>query len=216
MSTESGGLPRERAGGERPRTPGEDGPRRTGLLAAAAAVALALLGMWLLLPDQDGGSNAAAPSAVRAAEERVENPASVPSLPTAEKSSSGSQPPSAGASATPPSEHDGAVLAPPGEGPAGDQALRRELARLSPPDLAPAVEEQLAGRARRDLMDDTAAVYRQVRVQAALARRGGSDEQALVHLVWAGSGPDGEFREGRTTTVRYEKKDKGSWVRAGR
>ncbi|MES9504040.1 hypothetical protein ABWI13_28745 [Streptomyces koyangensis] len=209
MSTESGGLPRERAGGER--------PRRTGLLAPAAAVALALLGMWLLLPDQDGGSNAAAPSAARAAEERVEDPASVPRRPAAAAASgSGSQPPSAGASATPPSEHDGAVLAPPGEGPAGDRALRRELARLSPPDLAQTVEEELAGRARRELMDDTAAVYRQVRVQAALARRDGSDERAVVHLVWAGRGPDGEFREGRTTTVRYEEKGKGSWVRAGR
>ncbi|MEU3261504.1 hypothetical protein ABZ694_27570 [Streptomyces albidoflavus] len=212
MSTGFRGLPRERAGGERPRTPGEDGPRRTGLLAPAAAVGLALLGMWLLLPDQDGGSNAAAPSAVRAAED----PASVPSRPAAETSGSGSQPPSAGASATPPSEHDGAALAPPGEGPAGDRALRRELARLSPPDLAPAVEEELAGRARRVLMDDTAAVYRQVRVQAALARRDGADERAVVHLVWAGSGPDGEFREGRTTTVRYEEKGKGSWVRAER
>ncbi|MFD6043907.1 hypothetical protein ACFWG7_21685 [Streptomyces koyangensis] len=209
MSTQSGGLPRERAGGER--------PRRTGLLAPAAAVALALLGMWLLLPDQDGGSNAAAPSAARGAEERVEDPASVPRRPAAAAASgSGSQPPSAGASATPPSEHDGAVLAPPGEGPAGDRALRRELARLSPPDLAQTVEEELAGRARRELMDDTAAVYRQVRVQAALARRDGSDERAVVHLVWAGRGPDGEFREGRTTTVRYEEKGKGSWVRAGR
>lgn len=172
--------------------------------------------MWLLVSGQDGGSNAVSPSAARPAEERVEDPAPAPSLPAAEASGSGSRPPSAGASATPPSEHDGVVLAPPGEGPAGDRALGQELARLSPRDLPPAVEEELAGRAGRELMDDTAAVYRQVRVQAALTRRDGSDERAVVHLVWAGSGPDGEFREGRTTTVRYEKKGKGSWVRAGR
>ncbi|MGW9452449.1 hypothetical protein [Streptomyces sp. NPDC055632] len=107
-----------------------------------------------------------------------------------------------------------------GDGPGGDYAIQRLLDRTTPADLPPALERRLVTLATRVWTAETTgtgreawpgyftgtqlrASYRDVRVQAAIARRAdGRDDQVLVRLVWAGAGALGTFQDGRPAQVR--------------
>ncbi|MFC8295591.1 hypothetical protein ACFUJ0_14205 [Streptomyces sp. NPDC057242] len=109
-----------------------------------------------------------------------------------------------------------------GDGPGGDYAIQRLLDRTTPADLPPALERRLTTLATRVWVAETTGTgretwpgyftgmelrssYRDVRVQAAIARRaGGRDDQVLARLVWAGAGALGTFQDGRPAQVRLE------------
>ena len=111
-------------------------------------------------------------------------------------------------------------------GPVSDEYLNLTLRSSSPSNLAPAVEQPLLVVASAALVADLAGVgrerfprylpgpapaqlYRDVRVQAAVARRTG-DTTVETHLIWAGTSPRGEHLERQTATIllRYVA---GSW-----
>jgi len=116
-----------------------------------------------------------------------------------------------------------------GEGPAGDAAIQHVLDGSSPADLPPPTARQLVDLAVRIWLAETTgagrehwpsyftdatlrASYRDVRVQAAIARRGhGPGERATVRLVWAGTSASGETQDGRPATVLFER-HRDSWV----
>ncbi|MGP4001714.1 hypothetical protein [Streptomyces sp. 8N706] len=113
---------------------------------------------------------------------------------------------------------------PPGEGPAGDRVIQHLLDRSWPPDLSRADEEELLVLGRAVLRADATGTGRGqwptyftgkagghtfigFRIQAAIARREGSERRAVVHLVWAGSDRGGDFRDGRTSTLHFTRTD---------
>ncbi|NGO79521.1 hypothetical protein G6045_28280 [Streptomyces sp. YC504] len=60
-----------------------------------------------------------------------------------------------------------------------------------------------------------APAFSRVRVQAAIARRGSSPDEALVHLVWAGADRGGTYSDGRITDItftRTSKKGEAIWT----
>jgi hypothetical protein len=52
--------------------------------------------------------------------------------------------------------------------------------------------------------------YSQVRIQAVIARR--TDGEAVVHLLWAGADPFGNYADGRRATVRFSHEGGSSWT----
>jgi hypothetical protein len=54
--------------------------------------------------------------------------------------------------------------------------------------------------------------YTRVRIQAAIARRDAArDDAGVVHLVWAGADPSGVYRDGRTASVRFIRRE-ATWT----
>ncbi|MFE4861475.1 MULTISPECIES: hypothetical protein [Streptomyces] len=109
-----------------------------------------------------------------------------------------------------------------GDGPGGDAAIQQVLEQSWPHDLSPADEQQLLLLGRRLLAADAGGVGREafpslfppgvrnvvvpaftrIRIQAAIARSGGSD-RAVVHLVWAGGDRGGTYTDGRLTDFSF-------------
>ncbi|MFI7103291.1 hypothetical protein ACIBK8_28545 [Streptomyces sp. NPDC050161] len=106
-----------------------------------------------------------------------------------------------------------------GDGPAGDRAVQRMLERSSPADLPRSQEEELVQVATRVWTADVTGrgqgrwpryfahsgasargTYTAVRVQAGIARTT-ADGRIEVRLVWAGTAPSGEQRDGRTARL---------------
>nr|WP_244218558.1 hypothetical protein [Streptomyces corchorusii] len=116
-------------------------------------------------------------------------------------------------------------LPPHGEGPAGDRAIQHSLEAAWPDDLPAGDERELltAGRAllRADATGVGRANWPQVfpasgqavvapafatahfRIQAAIARRDGSPDRAVVHLVWAGMDRGGTFADLRISDWHF-------------
>ncbi|ANZ13386.1 hypothetical protein SNOUR_43620 [Streptomyces noursei ATCC 11455] len=112
----------------------------------------------------------------------------------------------------------------PGDGPAGDAAVQRLLDRSSPPDLPRSLEARLVqlgmqvweadvtGRGRErwpkyfgssgPAAGGGRSVYRDVRIQAGIARRAGSG-LVDVRLVWAATDPSGDRRDGRLAQLSF-------------
>ncbi|WP_328876337.1 hypothetical protein OHT76_43370 [Streptomyces sp. NBC_00287] len=129
----------------------------------------------------------------------------------------------------------GAALAPHGEGVAGDRAIQRSLEAAWPADLPTDDERELlivgrallradatgAGRAtwpgvfpRSGVVAPAFATAR-FRIQAAIARRDGGPNRAVVHLVWAGMDRGGTFTDLRITDrffTRAIKKGAPTWI----
>lgn len=116
-------------------------------------------------------------------------------------------------------------LPPPGSGPAADPLIQQALDQASAPDLSPTAEQQVLALGRTAWLAETAG-YKQVRIQAATARRdtppttgapsgagGRYTVLAVVRLVWAGADPAGTFMDGRTATVRFTQNGEGTWNR---
>ncbi|MFG2681203.1 hypothetical protein [Streptomyces sp. NPDC048392] len=139
-------------------------------------------------------------------------------------------------STAPASSAPASALPPHGEGTAGDPAIQQVLERSWPADLPADDERQLLTDGRALLRADATGIGRsqwpgvfgdsgravgpafasaRFRIQAAIARRDGSQTKAVVHLVWAGTDRDGTFTDGRITDLfftRTIKKGKPTWT----
>ncbi|EFE72369.1 conserved hypothetical protein [Streptomyces viridosporus ATCC 14672] len=199
------------------------------------AVALAVAGLVLLAMPHPPSAPAPADAATTPATSPVRS-----SEPAAGRHFTGSAPPasrSARATASAPSRSAPASMLPPrGEGAAGDRAIQQALESAWPTDLPAGDERQLltAGRAllRADATGEgrnrwPAYFVRQetvapafstarFRIQAAIARRDGRPDRAVVHLVWAGTDRGGTYSDGRITDLYFTRtasaKGVSAWV----
>ncbi|UNZ21399.1 hypothetical protein [Streptomyces sp. 891-h] len=116
----------------------------------------------------------------------------------------------------------GSALPIAGEGPGADAAIQRVLETSWPADLPPGTARRAVAKAwklwRADVTGtgDAAAHsrYTRVRKQAAIARRADGG-RVQVHLVWAGAGPDGKQREGRTVRILLDLRRPDEWKVVG-
>ncbi|KAF2774898.1 hypothetical protein [Streptomyces sp. OM5714] len=128
------------------------------------------------------------------------------------------------------------ALPPHGEGAAGDPAVQRNLEAPWPADLPSIDERELLATGRALLRADATGIGRAkwpavfpasaqavapafapagFRIQAAIARRDGGPDKALVHLVWAGMDRGGTFTDLRITDwyfIRTLKKGAPTWT----
>lgn len=145
--------------------------------------------------------------------------------------------PASGASTTAATRPAGASVLPPrGEGAAGDGAIQQSLEDAWPADLAPDDERRLLAAGRSLLRADATGIGHtrwpalfsdpdqavapafataRFRIQAAIARRDGSPDQAVVHLVWAGTDRGGTYTDRRLADwhfTRTSMKGASSWT----
>ncbi|WP_229841701.1 hypothetical protein [Streptomyces brasiliensis] len=106
----------------------------------------------------------------------------------------------------------------------GDRVIQQTLKTAWPSDLDPRDEQQLLAAGRALLRADATGIGRarwpasfgnvgqaiapafataRFRVQAAIARRDGSSDRAVVHLVWAGTDRGGTYTDGRITELHF-------------
>ncbi|MER5184772.1 hypothetical protein ABT009_41890 [Streptomyces sp. NPDC002896] len=206
-------------------------PRSPRLLIITTVV-LSVTGMILLALPHAGGAPVSASAAP------ATTPASRPStVAPAGRSTQGSAPaPAADTTAASSTEPAVASALPPhGEGVAGDRAIHKALEVAWPADLAARNERQLLAVGRELLRADatgigrsqwptafgdqgqaTAPAYSRFRIQAAIARRDGRDDRAVVHLVWAGADRGGTYTDGRITDLHFtrttSKKGASTWT----
>lgn len=116
------------------------------------------------------------------------------------------------------------VLPPRGEGAAGDRAIQQALEMAWPADLPAGDERRLLAAGRALLRADATGTGRgrwpeifpgsnrglapafstaRFRIQAAIARRDGRPDRAVVHLVWAGTDRGGTYTDGRITDLYF-------------
>ncbi|MFF7987113.1 hypothetical protein ACFZDK_49935 [Streptomyces sp. NPDC007901] len=114
------------------------------------------------------------------------------------------------------------ALPPHGEGAVGDGAIQKALEAAWPPDLPARDERELLAAGRDLLRADATGIGRvrwphvfpaealapafattRFRIQAAIARRDGAGNRAVVHLVWAGTDRGGTFTDGRISDWRF-------------
>lgn len=107
---------------------------------------------------------------------------------------------------------------------AGDRAIQRSLEAAWPADLPAADERELLTAGRALLRADATGIGRakwpkvfpdadqevapafataRFRIQAVIARRSGSPDKAVVHLVWAGMDRGGTFTDLRITDWHF-------------
>lgn len=127
------------------------------------------------------------------------------------------------------------ALPPHGEGTAGDGAIQQSLQAAWPADLPAADERELLAIGRALLRADATGLGRaqwpevfpsaqavapafatsRFRIQAAIARRDGSPDKAVVHLVWAGMDRGGTFTDLRIADqyfTRTTEKGASTWT----
>ncbi|WP_060903246.1 hypothetical protein [Streptomyces europaeiscabiei] len=128
------------------------------------------------------------------------------------------------------------ALPPHGEGVVGDRAVQRSLEAAWPADLPADEERELLTAGRALLRADATGVGRSAwpdvfadsgevvapafaaarfRIQAAVARRDGGADKAVVHLVWSGMDRGGTFTDLRITDwffTRSVKKGATTWT----
>jgi hypothetical protein len=138
--------------------------------------------------------------------------------------------------ATPARSATAPALPPHGEGIAGDRAIQEALESAWPADLPAADGRELLATGRALLRADATGLGRaqwphlfsgsgqalapafatsRFRIQAAIARRDGSADKAVVHLVWAGTDRGGTFTDLRITDwffTRTTTKGAGTWT----
>lgn len=205
-----------------PSSPQPHTSRSPRLLALTAAV-LAATGLALLTMPHPPSAPALADAATA--------PATSPehsSGPAVSQHFSGGAPSaahSARATASAPSPSAPASMLPPrGEGAAGDRAIQQALETAWPADLRAGDERWLLAAGPALLRADVTGVGRgrwpevfpgsgrglapafsaaRFRVQAAIARRDGRPDRAVVHLVWAGTDRGGAHSDGRITDLYF-------------
>ncbi|MEU9412240.1 hypothetical protein AB0E08_42010 [Streptomyces sp. NPDC048281] len=191
-------------------------------LLVLSTVVLAVAGIALLsVPHGPGAAAPVVPSTASSA------PRSSPvsAAPAVVRPSSVRTTPSATSTASPPPVAE-SPLPPHGEGVAGDQAVQSSLEKAWPADLPAHDERELLTAGRALLRADATGVGRaqwpglfpdagqavapafstaRFRVQAAIARRDGSPDKAVVHLVWAGTDRGGTFTDLRITDWHFKR-----------
>lgn len=202
---------------------------RSPRLLLLSTVTLAVAGVALLgVPH--GREQPAPPSTAYATTE----PSSAATVPPAREPTAGTAPSATSAASTPSAVES--ALPPHGEGVAGDPAIQRNLEAAWPADLPSHDERELLTAGRALLRADATGVGRakwpevfpdsgqavapafavaRFRVQAAIARRDGSPDRAVVHLVWAGMDRGGTFTDLRITDwffIRTVKKGAATWT----
>ncbi|MEU3281413.1 hypothetical protein [Streptomyces antibioticus] len=149
-------------------------------------------------------------------------PSSAAAVPSAGTPTAGTTASTAPTSSTPPTVES--ALPPHGEGAAGDHAVQHNLEAAWPADLPAADERELLAAGRALLRADATGVGRaqwptvfpasgqavapafataDFRVQAAIARRDGRPDKAVVHLVWAGQDRGGTFTDLRISDWHF-------------
>ncbi|GGP80677.1 hypothetical protein [Streptomyces melanogenes] len=204
-------------------------PRSPRLLVLSTAL-LAVAGVALLgLPQ---GQQPLAPAASPAASATTD-PSPHASSPTADAPARGA-PASTPTPLTPAA--DESALPPHGEGTAGDTAVQRALEAAWPSDLPDGDARELLAAGRDLLRADATGIGRahwpalfpasqglapafatsRFRIQAVIARRDGSPDKAVVHLVWAGTDRGGTFTDGRITDWHFARsttqKEASTWT----
>ncbi|MGW0632842.1 hypothetical protein [Streptomyces sp. NPDC002758] len=138
------------------------------------------------------------------------------------------------AAATPTQRALASPLPPHGEGAAGDRIIQQSLEAAWPADLPARDDAQLVAAGRSVLQADATGIGRsewpqifgapdqaiapafsQFRVQAAIARRNGKPDRAVVHLVWAGADRGGTYTDRRITDwyfTRTSTKGSSPWT----
>ncbi|MFE9882296.1 hypothetical protein [Streptomyces sp. NPDC005784] len=184
------------------------------------AVALAAAGV-VLLAVPHAPSTPAAPASPRAATPPSQHPAAASGARTP-RTGTLAQAVASSAAATASTQPAGrwglSGLAPHGEGVAGDALIQQSLDDAWAADLGAAEERRLLAAGRGLLRADVTGVGRarwpaifgipgravapafatvRFRIQAAVARRDGSAERAVVHLVWAGMDRGGTYTDRR-------------------
>ncbi|MFD7407736.1 hypothetical protein ACFV7R_34910 [Streptomyces sp. NPDC059866] len=206
-------------------------PRSPRLLLLSTVV-LAVAGVALL--GAPHGQEPPAPATSSAAHAATDPSASA-TAPRASQPTVATTPSTASAAAAPSSVLESA-LPPHGEGVAGDRAVQRSLEAAWPADLPADDERELLTAGRALLRADATGIDRakwpdvfpdsgqavapafataRFRIQAAIARQGGSPDQAVVHLVWAGMDRGGTFTDLRITDwhfTRTIKKGAATWT----
>lgn len=206
-------------------------PRSPRLLLLSTVV-LAIVGVALLGMPHDQEPPAPAPSPTASTNPdpspaASRHPAGGTTIATASSTASAASTPSVLASALPPH----------GEGVPGDRAIQRSLEAAWPADLPAADERELLTAGRALLHADATGIGRakwptvfpdagqevapafataRFRIQAAIARRDGSPNKAVVHLVWAGMDRGGTFTDLRITDWHFtrttSKKGASTWT----
>ncbi|MEU1273609.1 hypothetical protein [Streptomyces sp. NPDC005799] len=192
-------------------------PRSPRLLVLSTAL-FAVSGFALLgMPSGHQPSDRVPPRIVQAATNRSSAPPSPAREPAVAPAA-----PTTVAAGTPPvlTSH----LPPHGEGVAGDRSIQRSLEGAWPADLPAAEERELLTAGRALLRADATGIggtkwptvfpdggqavapafaTARFRIQAAIARREGSPDRAVAHLVWAGLDRGGTFTDGRITDFHF-------------
>ncbi|MFF9410405.1 hypothetical protein ACF1B0_33495 [Streptomyces anandii] len=204
---------------------------RSPRLLLLSTVLLAVAGVALLSVPH--GKEPSAPGTASTAHATTDASSAV-APPPAHKPNSGTA-----ASPTPAASTPSAVasaLPPHGEGVAGDRVIQRNLEAAWPADLPADDEQELLTAGRALLRADATGVGRakwpsvfgdsgqavvpafataRFRIQAAIARRDGSPNRAVVHLVWAGMDRGGTYTDLRITDwffTRTIKKGAATWT----
>ncbi|MER6370140.1 hypothetical protein ABT255_17465 [Streptomyces mirabilis] len=206
-------------------------PARSPRLLLIVTVVLVVAGVILLTVPQ----TASAPAA--SAPPRATAPTARPTA-TAPGSRAAQTSALAQATASTASTHsaNSSALPPHGEGVAGDAAIQKSLEDAWPADLAADDEHKLLAAGRGLLRADATGVGRakwpalfgdpdqaiapafataRFRIRAAVARRDGSPDKAVVHLVWAGADRGGTYTDRRITDwyfARTSTKGASTWT----
>ncbi|CAM5500495.1 MULTISPECIES: hypothetical protein [Streptomyces] len=205
-------------------------PRSPRLLLLSTAL-LAVAGVALL--GMPHGQEPTAPAPASTAHAATDSSSAAAPLPASDPAV-GTAPSAAPAASTPSAVES--ALPPHGEGVAGDWAIRRNLEAAWPADLPAADQRELLTAGRALLRADATGVGREkwpgvfgdsgqavapafatarFRIQAAIARRDGSPNRTVVHLVWAGMDHGGTFTDLRITDwffTRTIKKGAPTWT----
>ncbi|MFE4423316.1 hypothetical protein [Streptomyces sp. NPDC056817] len=206
-------------------------PRSPRLLLLSTVI-LAVAGVALL--GAPHGQEPSAPATSSTAHAATDSSAAAAAPTASQPSAPPRRPSTASPSSTPPAVES--ALPPHGEGVAGDRAIQRSLEEAWPADLPAADERELLTAGRALLRADATGIGRakwptvfpdsvqavvpafataRFRIQAAIARRDGSPDKAVVHLVWAGMDRGGTFTDLRITDwffTRTIKKGASTWT----
>ncbi|WP_369383264.1 hypothetical protein [Streptomyces sp. cg36] len=204
-------------------------PPRSPRLLVLGTVLLAVVGVALLgLPQRRQPQAPTVSPAARA----TTDPAPHVSSAAADASARGAP----ASTPSPPRAADASALPPRGEGAADDTAVQRALEVAWPSDLPDGDARELLTAGRGLLRADATGIGRahwpalfpaskglapafavsRFRIQAVIARRGGSPDTAVVHLVWAGIDRGGTFSDGRITDWYFTRsttpKEASTWT----
>ncbi|MGW3498294.1 hypothetical protein [Streptomyces sp. NPDC001020] len=204
---------------------------RSPRLLLLSTVLLAVAGVTLL--SMPHGQEPPAPVTPSTAHATTDS-SSAAAAPPARQPAAGTAPSATHAASTP--SAIASSLPPHGEGVAGDQAIQRNLEATWPADLPATDQRELLTAGRALLRADATGIGRakwpmvfpnaqsvapafataRFRIQAVIARRDGSPNKAVVHLVWAGTDRGGTFTDLRITDWRFtrttSKKGAATWT----